>query len=157
MHDQTACKGKKIESNAERSVTHEGEKNSRSSVQKKTKERERERRGETDEAKTTRNESSKRNRGGGKRAREVSRAKWNRESGGEQTGEARTKRKRRKWHRGMRGARRDVEDSSFFSGTGARLYFGDAGRRTFGPISWSEIATFRRTAPASPGLFRSLF
>jgi len=36
---------------------------------------------------------------------------------------------------GMRRARRGVEDSSFSRGTGARLYFGDAGRRTFSPIS----------------------
>lgn len=69
MHGQTACREKKIDSNAKRSVTHEGGKNPQSSVQKKTKEgeKERERRGEMDVARTTRNESPKRNRGGGKR------------------------------------------------------------------------------------------
>lgn len=65
---------------------------------------------------------------------------WDRQNGGEQTGKAkRMGRKRNK----ASTKRRGVGDSSFSRGTGARLYFGDAGRK-FGPISWSENATFLR-------------
>lgn len=99
---QTASKGKKIESNAERSVMREAEKNSRSSLQKKMKKRERKAwrngRGENDEERIT--ETKPR---GGKRVREVSRANET----GRTTESRRAKRGRR--GRGEKGIERYEE------------------------------------------------